>query len=324
MKADKTYIKDHIDYVLTETNFSQLGEKKVGKVRDIYRQGNRLFLISTDRHSSFDRIIAHVPFKGEILTQTSLFWFENTKDIIGNHVIESPDPHVVIAKVAKTLPVEVVVRGYLTGVTSTSIWTNYQNGKRDFGDFVLPDGMVKNQKLEHPVITPTTKSDLHDENVTLKEVVERGLVEEETWNTVTTAALNLFKRGQDIAKEKGLILVDTKYEFGIDENGEVILIDEIHTPDSSRWWMLNTYEERIKNGLEPEYFDKEFLRLWFKENSDPYNDAVLPKAPDELVAELAMRYISIFEKLTGKEMDVDAETPILDKIESNLKSYFIS
>ncbi|MFA6273809.1 MAG: phosphoribosylaminoimidazolesuccinocarboxamide synthase [Candidatus Paceibacterota bacterium] len=311
-------IKEHINDVLRETDFKNLGERKVGKVRDIYTQPDKIILISTDRHSSFDRIIAHIPFKGEVLNQISAFWFENTKDIITNHVISIPDPNVVIAKKCKPLPIECIMRGYITGVTDTSLWTHYQKGQRDFGNFILPEGLKKNQKLTEPVFTPTTKSDEHDRPITPSEIVSEGLMNKELTDEVEKVAKALFKRGQEIALSHGLILVDTKYEFGLDENGKLTLIDEIHTPDSSRYWKANSYDERFNKDEEPEYFDKEFLRLWFKNHCDPYNDKVLPEAPSELVAELSRRYIEIYETITGKTFEHDFSQSILERITKNL------
>ncbi|MDP9249244.1 MAG: phosphoribosylaminoimidazolesuccinocarboxamide synthase [bacterium] len=312
-------IKEHIDDVLKETNFTHLGEKKVGKVRDIYDGGDHLTLISTDRHSSFDRIIAHIPFKGEVLNQISLFWFEQTKDIIPNHVLSTPDPNVTVGKKMKMVPVEAVMRGYLTGVTDTSIWTRYQNGLRQFGDMTLPDGLKKNTKLPTPVFDPTTKEDTHDRAITTEQMIEEGLITRELLAKIKDTATKLFLRGQELALARGLILVDTKYEFGTDESGNLVLIDEIHTPDSSRYWKATSYDERFQKGEEPEYFDKEFLRLWFKDNCDPYKDEILPEAPPELVAELSRRYIEIYETITGSPFEHDWETPVIDRITKNLK-----
>lgn len=313
-------IKEHIGDVLKETDFKNIGEKKIGKVRDVYISSDKIILISTDRHSSFDRIIAHIPFKGEVLNQISAFWFEKTKDIIQNHLISIPDPNVLVAKKCSPLPIECIVRGYITGVTGTSLWTHYQNGQRDFGNFTLPEGMKKNQKLNEPVFTPTTKSDEHDRPITPAEIVSEGMLSKEMTDEVEKTAIALFKRGQEIALAQGLILVDTKYEFGLDENGKLTLIDEIHTPDSSRYWKANSYDERFSKGEEPEYFDKEFLRLWFKDNCDPYKDAVIPDAPVELVAELSRRYIEIYETITGKSFEHDFETPLIERITNNLKN----
>lgn len=308
--------------VLKETNFSNLGVKKIGKVRDIYIQPERLVLVTTDRHSSFDRIIAHIPWKGQVLNQISAFWFEQTKDIVPNHVLAIPDPNVTVGKKCEMVPVEAVVRGYLTGVTDTAIWTRYGKGKRDFGNVVLPDGMKKNQKLPHPLFDPTTKEDTHDRAISLKEMVAEGLVTAELLEQIEKTAIALFARGEEIAKSRGLILVDTKYEFGTDEDGRLILIDEIHTPDSSRFWQLDSYAERFGKAEEPQYFDKEFLRLWFRENCDPYKDATLPDAPYELVEEMSRRYIQMYEQITGDKF-VPGETPVLARIERNLKSYAI-
>ncbi|MFA6324837.1 MAG: phosphoribosylaminoimidazolesuccinocarboxamide synthase [Candidatus Paceibacterota bacterium] len=312
-------IKEHINDVLRETDFKNLGEKKIGKVRDVYIMPDKIVLVSTDRHSSFDRIIAYIPFKGEVLNQISAFWFENTKDIIPNHVISIPDPNVLVAKKCTPLPIEAIVRGYITGVTSTSLWTHYKDGKRDFGNFVLPEGMKKNEKLPLPVFTPSTKFEEHDRTLSPQEIVAEGLMTKELVDRVEQKAKELFVRGQEIALSHGLILVDTKYEFGLDENGELILIDEIHTPDSSRYWKAESYDERFNKGEDPEYFDKEFLRIWFKDNCDPYKDEVLPDAPVELVAELSRRYIEIYETITGKPFEHDFNTPLLERITKNLE-----
>jgi len=308
--------------ILKETNFDFLGEKKVGKVRDVYIQPERLILVTTDRHSSFDRIIAHIPWKGQVLNQVSGFWFQATEDIVPNHIIAIPDPNVTVAKKMKTVPVEAVMRGYLTGVTDTSIWTRYSSGVREFGDLKLPDGMKKNQKLPHPVFDPTTKEEGHDRAITPAQMIEEGLVTKELFEHVKDTAVKLFLRGQEIAAKRGLILVDTKYEFGLDEQGNLVLIDEIHTPDSSRYWQMEGYEEQMAKGEQPKSFDKEFLRLWFKENCDPYKDAKLPDAPSELVAELSRRYIQMYEQITGEKF-VPGEMPVIPRMERNLKQYEI-
>jgi phosphoribosylaminoimidazole-succinocarboxamide synthase len=308
--------------VLKETNFTGLGEKKPGKVRDMYFQPDRIILISTDRHSSFDRIIAHIPCKGAVLNLSSAFWFRETADIVPNHVIAVPDPNVTVARRLKPLAVEAVVRGYLTGTTSTSIWTRYKGGERDFGGLTLPDGLKKNTKLPYAIFDPTTKEDTHDRSLTLKELVDEGFIDAPLLEKVRTTALALFARGQEVAGKHGLLLVDTKYEFGTDDKGTLYLIDEIHTPDSSRYWKLDSYGARVAKGEEPEYFDKEFLRIWFREHCDPYNDKVLPAAPADMVAELTRRYIEIYEQLTGEKFTVDASAP-LARIEKNLAGYRI-
>lgn len=311
-------IKEHIDDVLIETNFTDLGEKKVGKVRDTYFSKNRIVLITTDRQSAFDRVLAAVPFKGQVLNQVSAWWFERTKHIIPNHVISIPDPNALIARRCKIFPVEVVVRTYLTGTTSTSIWANYQKGERQFGGLTLSEGLKKNSKLPKTILTPSTKDDEHDRNITPEEILSEGLLTKEDWEKVSDAALKLFAFGQQEAAKHNLILESTKYEFGKTAEGEIILADEIHTPDSSRYWLADTYEQRIAEGKEPDNIDKEFLRLWFVEHCDPYNDPILPEAPKELVAELSRRYIMLYEMITGQPFEHDFSTPITERIKHNL------
>jgi phosphoribosylaminoimidazole-succinocarboxamide synthase len=309
--------------ILRETHFDNLGTLKTGKVRDIYFQPDKLILVATDRHSSFDRIIAHIPNKGAVLNLSSAYWFRETADIVPNHVIAIPDPNVTVAKRVKPLAVEAVVRGYLTGTTSTSIWTRYSAGERHFGGLVLPDKLPKNARLPQPIFDPTTKEDTHDRTLSQDDLVKEGFVSREILDKVRETALALFRRGQSVSAQHGLILVDTKYEFGIDENGTLMLIDEIHTPDSSRYWKLGSYEARLERGEEPEYFDKEFLRIWFREHCDPYKDKVLPEAPAEMVTELSRRYIEIYQQLTGQKFDVDAGASIAERIAKNLAAYQI-
>ncbi len=304
--------------ILRETNFDFLGPKKTGKVRDVYDQGDKLILITTDRHSSFDRIIAHIPWKGQVLNQVSAWWFERTKDIVPNHVRAVADPNVTIAKKCAMVPVEAVVRGYLTGVTDTAIWTRYAKGQRDFGGIVLPNGMTKNQRLPQPIFDPTTKEALHDRALTPEQMMAEGFITKELFARIKAAALALFARGQELAARSGLILVDTKYEFGTD-GGALVLIDEIHTPDSSRYWQRDSYDSRFAAAEEPAYFDKEFLRLWFVEHCDPYRDAALPDAPPDLVQELSRRYIRMYEQITGQKFEY-GETPILPRIARNLRA----
>lgn len=315
----KETVAQQINFTLEQTNIEGLGEKVKGKVRDVYVGDDNIFLIATDRQSAFDRNLAHIPFKGQILTQVSAFWFEQTRDIVQNHLVALPDPNVVVCKKLNVFPVEVVVRGYITGVTDTAAWTAYSRGEREFCGNTLPEGLRKNQKFEQPIITPTTKSTEHDEKISAREIVERGLMTQEQWDYVAEKALQLFARGTQIAGEHGLILVDTKYEFGYDDAGEIYLIDEIHTPDSSRYWISATYEERFANHQEPEYIDKEFLRLWFVDHCDPYKDDVLPEAPVDLVVELSQRYIRLFEMITGQTFQSDVGN-VAERIESNLKS----
>ena len=314
-------IKTQLKNCLTETNLG-IGTKYVGKVRDRYETDNEYILVATDRQSAFDRVLAAIPFKGQVLSQTSAWWFEKTKHIVPNHVIDLPDPNVTVGKKCTVFPVEFVVRGYITGTTSTSAWTNYEKGVREFCGNILPEGLKKNQKFDSPIITPTTKSDEHDESISPKEIVERGLMTQEDWDYASSKALEIFKYSQEVAAEHGLIFVDTKYEFGKDSEGNILLIDEMNTPDSSRYWLKESYEERMASGVEPENIDKEFLRLWFKDNCDPYNDAELPPAPEELVVELSRRYIQLYEMITGQEFQFpDADKPVVDRIKENLSKY---
>ena len=316
---DKTTIEKNLNNVLTETDFKSLGEKKVGKVRDSYLGEDNIILITTDRQSAFDRILAAIPFKGQVLNQTSAWWFEHTKEIIPNFVLDVPDPNIVVGKKCQVFPFEVVVRGYLTGSTETSVWVNYQKGLRDFCGHKLPDNMVKNQRFNRPLVTPTTKFEKHDRNIGRNDILVEQLATVAEWELISEKALALFAYGQKVAQEHGLILVDTKYEFGRDQKGNILLIDEIHTPDSSRYWLTETYSQRIQAGQEPDNIDKEFLRLWFKENCDPYHDAELPEAPKELVAELSNRYIKLYEMITGQAFQVD-DRPIMDRMEANLRN----
>jgi phosphoribosylaminoimidazole-succinocarboxamide synthase len=313
-------IAQNLNNCLDDTSFLPLPGRRKGKVRDTYDLGNRLLLVTTDRQSAFDRILAAIPFKGQVLNQVSGFWFESTRDIVANHLISIPDPNVTLAKKCSVLPIEFVVRGYLTGSTDTSAWTLYSKGSRTICGNRLPDGMKKNQKFDRPILTPTTKSDKHDESISAEEIVERGIIEATQWKKLETIVFALFDRGTEIAAKNGLILVDTKYELGIDEQGEITLIDEIHTPDSSRYWIEATYAEHFAGQQEPENIDKEFLRLWFRDHCDPYNDPVLPKAPDELIVELSSRYIRLYEMITGQRFTVDTSETVAKRMLRNLKA----
>ena len=321
---NRAIIKTNLKNTVTKTDLEGFNLIHSGKVRDTYEKDGKYILVTTDRQSAFDRILASVPFKGAVLNLFSAFWFDQTKGIVDNHLIATPDPNVAVVKKLKIFPVEVVVRGYITGTTDTSAWMNYKNGERLFCGVQLEEGLKKNQKFDTPIITPTTKAEDHDEKISRDEIISRGLVSEEKWNKIEKAALAIFKRGQEMAAEKGFILVDTKYEFGEDEMGNIVLADEVNTPDSSRYWVADSYEQRFAAGEEPQSLDKEFLRLWFVDHCDPYHDEVLPEAPDELVEELSYRYIEIYEKLTGKEFKYNADIPINERIQKNLDSYFNS
>ena len=296
------------------------GKKHQGKVRDCYVSKKSIIIITTDRQSAFDRVLGLIPFKGQVLTQMSQFWFDKTKNVIQNHLITIPDPNVMIVKNCKIIPIEMVVRGYISGSTSTSIWTAYAKGERVIYGIKFKNGLLKNQKLKNPIITPTTKAKIgHDEKLTEKEILRKKIVPGKLWKQMKKAALGLFDKGTKICAKAGIILVDTKYEFGLDEKGKLMLIDEIHTPDSSRFWIKKTYKERLKKGLEPENFDKEFLRLWFK-NKGYAGDGKPPKMPLEFIAKVSERYISIYEKLVGKKFKVDVSKNISKRIINNLKN----
>jgi len=296
-----------------------------GKVRENYDlPDGRRIIIATDRLSAFDIILTSIPFKGEILTQIARYWFEETADICPNHVLEYPDPNVVIGTRLDILPVEIVVRGYLAGTTSTSILTKYRKGERDLYGISLPDGLRDNEKLAEAIITPTSKAldGAHDEPLSKAEIIEQGLLTQAQWDTVSNYALQLFARGQARAAERGLILADTKYEFGTDKNGTIILADEIHTPDSSRYWIAASYEGAFENGKRPESFDKDFIRSWVSARCDPYRDPI-PKIPDEIVSQASRVYAQAYEAITGKKFlpDTSGHT-VLDRIRSNLERYF--
>jgi phosphoribosylaminoimidazole-succinocarboxamide synthase len=315
----KDRIKAELNNTLTKTSLAR-GSKRTGKVRDQYDFGDKVALITTDRQSAFDRVLASIPFKGQVLNLTSAWWFDQTKDIIPNQVIDVPDPNVTLAKKCAVFPIEFVVRGYITGSTSTSLWTVYNKDNRTYCGNDLPEGLVKNQKLTANMLTPTTKEEHHDRPIAPDEIVSEGWMTQEDWDYCSQKALELFAFGQKKAAESGMILVDTKYEMGRDSSGEIMLIDEIHTPDSSRYWIAKTYDERMTAGQEPQNIDKEFLRLWFVDNCDPYNDETLPEAPEELVAELSSRYIYLYETITGGLFPFpDSGKPVNERINENLK-----
>ncbi len=297
------------------------GRRYEGKVRDNYSlPDGRRVLVTTDRISAFDRVLGTLPFKGQVLNGLSTWWFERTADVAPNHLISVPDPQVVIAKDCTPLPVEMVVRAYLTGVTDTSIWTAYQRGERVFCGHVLPDGLRKNQPLPQAILTPSTKAEKggHDRSASREEILASGVVSAAHFDRAGEIALALFARGQALASERGLILADTKYELGLDERGEVIVIDEIHTPDSSRYWFAASYAERVANGLEPESFDKEFVRRWLADQGFK-GDGPIPVIPAEVRVEAARRYITAFETITGSVFVPNEEEP-LARIARNLSA----
>jgi phosphoribosylaminoimidazole-succinocarboxamide synthase len=305
---------------LKEIKLAGFGQRQQGKVRDFYRLPNqRRLMITTDRQSAFDQILGLVPFKGQVLNQLSQFWFEQTASIVPNHLVAVPDPNVMVVREAQMLPVEVVVRGYMTGVTDTSIWTMYQKGMRDMYGYSFPEGMRKNQALPEPIITPTTHAEVgqHDRPLSRREIIETGLVSEELYGQMEKAALAIFKRGQQLCLKGGLILVDTKYEFGLID-GQISIVDEVHTPDSSRFWVASTYHERLDMGQEPDNFDKELLRLWMR--SKGFNGASAPPPLDEdITVRMSQRYISCYERITGQTFECDLNRSVEERIKDNIK-----
>ncbi|NDJ55014.1 MAG: phosphoribosylaminoimidazolesuccinocarboxamide synthase [Chloroflexi bacterium] len=308
-----------IPQAIRSVDLAGFGPKSSGKVRDIYHHEGQRILVTTDRISAFDRILGHIPFRGQVLNQLSAWWFERTADIVAHHLVAVPDPNVTIAHEAETIPVEVVVRGYITGVTSTALWTLYSQGERQPYGIALPDGLKKNDPLPQPIITPTTKAANggHDQRLTPQEVLDQGIVDAALWAQIEQAALALFQRGQELAHAGGLILVDTKYEFGLID-GQLALIDELHTPDSSRYWSIVSYEGEG----EAQHFDKEFMRIWFAVQGYT-GDGPPPDLPDELAGMVAGRYIMAYEKLTGDRFE-PAEQPAQQRIERNLSAYYQS
>lgn len=290
-----------------------------GKVRDVYVLEDKVVLVATDRQSAFDRQLAAVPFKSRVLTLTSVWWFNQTRHIVANHLLSSPHPSAMVCAKCDVFAVEFVVRGYLTGSTSTSMWTNYAAGVRDYCGHQLPEGLTQHQKLPANLVTPTTK-DEHDELISGAEIVKSGRMTQQQWAFCEQKALELFAFGQQEAAKRGLILVDTKYEFGVDAEGQIRLVDEVHTPDSSRYWLAHSFESRMAAGEAPENIDKEFLRLWFREHCDPYKDAELPAAPTELVQELARRYILLYELITGDRFEFPARAAGVSPLDELVQS----
>jgi phosphoribosylaminoimidazole-succinocarboxamide synthase len=323
--ATRETLRAHLDNVLRDATLSELPNHYRGKVRDNYDlPDGRRIIIATDRLSAFDRILTAIPCKGQVLTQIARFWFERTSDICPNHVIDYPDPNVLACRRLDILPVEIVVRDYLTGTTGTSIWTMYDAGQREIYGVRFPEGLHENQKLPSTIITPTTKAGdgSHDEPLSQSEIIDRGLLTGGQWRRVSQLALALFARGRAIADQCGLILVDTKYEFGLDPIGRIILADEIHTPDSSRYWIRDSYRQRFAAGEPPETLDKDFVRRWVVARCDPYRDS-LPEIPRDVILEAARIYIDAFETITGQAFVLpQPEVPILARIRANLAQYF--
>ena len=322
-------ILENIPLALKTVNITGLGKKYSGKVRDFYILDGKRVIITTDRLSAFDRVLGVFPYKGQALNQLSQFWFKETQDVIQNHMLSVPDPNVMIVKNCTLIPIEMVVRGYITGVTNTSIWGSYEKGERVIYGIKFPQGLRKNQKLPTPAITPTTKAETgHDERLTENDILSGKVklkdgtkVSPTLWRKMKKAALAVFERGTKICEKAGIVLVDTKYEFGLDKKGKLILIDEVHTPDSSRFWVRESYQERFKKAKEPENFDKEFLRIWYAKKGYK-GDGTPPKLTKDIIAQVSQRYISIYEKITGKKFK-NYPYPIEERIRKNLNKVSI-
>jgi phosphoribosylaminoimidazole-succinocarboxamide synthase len=296
-----------------------LPDRRDGKVRTSWAVGDdRRLIVTTDRLSAFDRVLAGVTYKGQVLNQLAAWWFERTADIIDNHVVSVPDPNALLARAASPLPVEVVVRGHITGVTDTSIWGMYSEGARTIYGYDFPDGLRKNTALPRHIVTPTTKAHEggHDVPLTCDEVVERGHLDAGLWERVMDAALAIFARGVEVGARNGLILADTKYEFGVTDDGELLLIDEVHTPDSSRWWVADSYEARLAAGEEPESLDKEVVRRAFADIGYK-GDGPVPELPPEVWSATTARYILAYERITESSFSPGAY-PVPERLTANL------
>ena len=311
--------------ILDEAYFPELPNYYRGKVRENYDlPDGRRIIITTDRISAFDRVLASIPHKGAVLTQAARFWFEKTADIAPNHALAYPDPNVVVGKRLDILPVEIIVRGYLAGTTDTSILTRYKRGERRIYGIDFADGMRDNEVLPAPIITPTSKAfdGGHDEPLTPAEIVEKKLLTKAEWDEVSAIALKLFARGQELAAGQGLILADTKYEFGKDADGNILIADEIHTPDSSRYWMAESYERRFAAGTRPESFDKDFIRSWVVARCDPYNDPI-PEIPEDVIRSASDVYARAYEMLTGAVFVPDESgESVKARVRENLKAFY--
>jgi phosphoribosylaminoimidazole-succinocarboxamide synthase len=312
------------DQILSEVSLPELPNHYEGKVRDNYDlPDGRRVIVASDRLSAFDRNLCAVPYKGQVLTQTARYWFDVTGDICPNHVIAYPDPNVLVCRRLEMLPVEMVVRGYLAGTTSTSILTLYQAGQRRMYGVRLPDGMKPNQALPAPILTPTSKAAHgdHDAPLSPAQILQQGLLTKDQWDKLSAISLSLYARGCELAATRGLILADTKYEFGLDAAGRIVLADEIHTPDSSRFWRSATYEDRFAKGERPDSFDKDFVRSWVAARCDPYKDPI-PEIPEAIILATSDVYIEAFEAITGlKFVKPDAGEPVMARIRRNLGSF---
>jgi phosphoribosylaminoimidazole-succinocarboxamide synthase len=310
-------LRAQLPQTLRQIDLPALGQLYRGKVRDNYSRGDRIVMITTDRISAFDHVLGTIPFKGEVLSRLTLFWFDKVKDIAPTHFIESPDPSVMVVKRARVLPVEIVIRGYITG----SLWRDYQAGKAGAYGIAWPAGLRKDQRFDEPIITPSTKAEYgkHDEPISEAEVVTRGLVPADLWTEATVVARRLFQRGQEWARSQGLLLVDTKYEMGV-ADGKLVVIDEIHTPDSSRYWLADGYQQRLERGVDQEMLDKENIRQWLIREHGFSGHGQPPPLSDDVRVMLAGKYIEAFERLTGQRFESEVGS-VDDRIRRNLAAH---
>ena len=318
MPVDDKLLAELSESTLQETNFEGLGTRHVGKVRDSYVKDGRRTIVVSDRVSCFDVVVGTIPLKGQVLNQLAAFWFEKTRSAAANHLIEVPDPVVSIVQECELLPVEFVYRGYLTGSTNTSIWSAYEKGERRYCGHDLPDGLRRHEQLSEVLLTPTTKAPQgeHDALTSREELIQSGAIREELYDEAARITGTLFRIGQDFARSRGLILVDTKYELGLGPDGKIVVIDEIHTPDSSRYWHADRYEQAMSAGESPPALDKEFVRLWLGEQGYK-GDGTPPALSTEVRCEAARRYIETFEQVTGQPFEANTEPPN-ERIRRNL------
>ncbi len=317
---DKETLRAQLEYTLDEARLDLPGVPQRGKVREAWSREGRRLIVTTDRVSAFDRVLTTIPFKGQVLNQLAIFWFEHTGDIVPNHLVSQPDPNAVVVRDLEPIMVELVVRGYLTGMSSTSAWTHYARGEREFCGNRLPEGMSKDQRFAAPIVTPSTKAELggHDESVSPAEIVERGIVSRDLMDRLQQVGLALFRRGTETAGRQGVILVDTKYEFGL-SGDELVLMDEIHTPDSSRFWYADDYRDRFERGEEQRRIDKDYIRGWLAERGFT-GEGEVPRIPDDVRIEAARRYIEAYEAITGRAFEA-APGPVLERLRGNISDY---
>jgi phosphoribosylaminoimidazole-succinocarboxamide synthase len=307
-------LRAQLPHTLRQLDLPALGELYRGKVRDNYSRGDRIVMITTDRVSAFDHVLGTIPFKGEILSRLTTFWFDKVKDVAPIHLLDAPDPSVMVVKHASPFPVEIIVRGYITG----SLWRDYQAGKAGAYGIEWPAGLRKDQRLDQPVLTPSTKAEYgrHDEPISEAEILRRGLVAPEIWEEAKAVALRLFQRGQEWASSRGLVLVDTKYEMGVFQ-GALVVIDEIHTPDSSRYWIAAGSEERFRRGQDQQMLDKENIRQWLIQEHGFSGQGKPPALTDEIRISLARTYVNLYERLTGETFRAEVGS-VEERIKRNL------